>query len=85
MELVARPTILQVASSVGKKLVAEWLVRFREAAVNAKDAESGYTALHRAVYHGQIHVARYYYRYYSLHSTRDLALLKTSGNRGFPL
>ena len=57
---MARPTILQVASSVGKKLVAEWLVRFREAAVNAKDAESGYTALHRAVYHGQIHVARYY-------------------------
>ena len=57
---MARPTILQVAASVGKKLVAEWLVRFREAAVNAKDAESGYTALHRAVYHGQIHVARYY-------------------------
>ena len=24
-----------------------------------KDTESGYTALHRSVYHGQIHVARY--------------------------
>ena len=44
---------------MGKKRLVEWLVRFKDAAVNAKDAESGYTALHRSVYHGQIHVTRY--------------------------
>ena len=31
----------------------EWLVRVKEAALNPKDAESGYTALHRAIYSGQ--------------------------------
>ena len=37
----------------------EWLVGVKEAAINPKDAESGYTALHRAIYNGQIHVADY--------------------------
>jgi hypothetical protein len=49
--------LLHVAASVGKKNVVEWLLRFKEAAINAKDSESGYTALHRSVFSGQIAVA----------------------------
>ena len=48
-----------MASSVGKLKVTEWLLKCKMAMVNSKDAESGYTALHRAVYHGQIHLARF--------------------------
>ena len=33
--------------------MVEWLVGVKEAALNSKDAESGYTALHRALYSGQ--------------------------------
>ncbi len=51
--------LLHVAASAGRRSVVEWLVRFREAAINAKDSESGYTALHRALFSGQIGVAEY--------------------------
>ena len=33
------------------------MLRFKEAAINAKDKENGYTPLHRAVLHGQLDVA----------------------------
>ncbi len=52
-------TALHMAASVGKRAVAEWLLRFKEAAINAKDQESGYSALHRAVFYGQVHLAEY--------------------------
>ncbi len=52
-------TALQMASARGKRRTAEWLVTFRDAAVNAKDHESGYSALHRAAFHGQVHLAEY--------------------------
>ena len=51
-------TALHLAASVGKPLVLEWLLRFKGAHINAKDAESGYSALHRAIFQGQIHVAK---------------------------
>ena len=34
--------------------VLEWLLQCREAQLNSKDAESGYSPLHRAAFHGQI-------------------------------
>ena len=46
-------TLLHAAASSGRKRVVEWLVGVKEAALNSKDAESGYTALHRAIYSGQ--------------------------------
>ena len=49
---------LHLAASVGKPLVAEWLLRFKSALVNARDGESGYSPLHRAAFYGQIHMAK---------------------------
>ena len=34
--------------------VLEWLLGCREAQLNSKDAESGYSPLHRAAFHGQL-------------------------------
>ena len=52
-------TLLHVAASVGKKHVCDWLLKHKDAQLNSKDAESGYTALHRAAFHGQIDVVRH--------------------------
>lgn len=49
--------LLHVASSLGKRQLVDWLIRFKEAPINGKDGESGYTALHRSLLFGQIHVA----------------------------
>ena len=49
---------LHIAASVGKLKVLDWLLRFKGAQVNAKDGESGYSALHRAIFHGQLHIAK---------------------------
>ena len=46
-------TLLHAAASSGRKRVVEWLVGVKGAALNPKDAESGNTALHRAIYSGQ--------------------------------
>ena len=51
-------TPLHIASSVGKLKIVDWLLRFKGAHVNAKDGESGYSALHRAIFHGQLHIAK---------------------------
>ncbi|XP_059088832.1 inhibitor of Bruton tyrosine kinase-like [Tigriopus californicus] len=50
-------TLLHVASSLGQRQLVEWLIRFRESPINGKDGESGYTALHRSLLFGQIHIA----------------------------
>lgn len=47
-----------MASSAGRRAVVEWLVRHRGASLSQRDLESGYTALHRAVYYGQVHVIK---------------------------
>ena len=51
-------SLIHLAASVGKPLVLEWLVKFKNGQINSKDFESGYSALHRAIFHGQIHVAK---------------------------
>ncbi|XP_063243097.1 inhibitor of Bruton tyrosine kinase [Bacillus rossius redtenbacheri] len=50
-------TMLHLAASCGRAGVARWLVRSKDASVNARDLESGYTPLHRSIFYGQIHVA----------------------------
>jgi len=46
--------LLHVAASLGKIQIIEWLLQYKDAAINMKDVESGYSALHRAIFHGQI-------------------------------
>jgi ankyrin repeat protein len=50
-------TALHVAASKGRRRVVEWLVKHRDAVLNARDQESGYTPLHRSLFYGQIDVA----------------------------
>lgn len=44
---------LHVAASCGKSKVVRWLLR-RNADANVKDGESGWTALHRSLFYGQL-------------------------------
>ncbi|XP_076259663.1 inhibitor of Bruton tyrosine kinase isoform X2 [Rhynchophorus ferrugineus] len=46
---------LHLAASCGRNDLVQWLVECREADINIRDKESGYTALHRSVYYGKIH------------------------------
>lgn len=50
-------TALHFASACGRKKVVQWLVRNKGAHINAKDLESGYSALHRSVFYGKINSA----------------------------
>ena len=52
-------TLLHMAAAMGKKAVVEWLIKYKGAQLNTKDSESGYTALHRALFYGHINVARF--------------------------
>lgn len=49
--------LLHMASSRGLNDVLEWLIERRHADIDVKDKESGYTALHRSVFYGQLHTA----------------------------
>lgn len=46
---------LHLAASLGKKALLEWLVVSKNADLTVKDKESGWTALHRSAFYGQIH------------------------------
>ncbi|KAM4580467.1 inhibitor of Bruton tyrosine kinase [Odontesthes bonariensis] len=48
-------TALHLAASLGKKTLLEWLLESRSADLMVKDKESGWTALHRSAFYGQIH------------------------------
>ena len=51
-------TVLHVAVSCGKWQIVDWLLNVKNVDVGGRDAESGWTALHRAFFYGQIHCAR---------------------------
>lgn len=51
-------TALHVAASLGKVELVRWLLEQCHADVDARDRESGWTALHRAVFYGQLHCAK---------------------------
>ncbi|GJQ66288.1 hypothetical protein Trydic_g4335 [Trypoxylus dichotomus] len=50
-------TALHLAASVGRANVVKWLLRRKQININAKDFESGYTALHRSIFYGKINAA----------------------------
>lgn len=48
-------TPLHLAASLGKRDLLQWLLDCKRADLLAKDKESGWTALHRSAFYGQIH------------------------------
>ncbi|TRY93656.1 hypothetical protein DNTS_001112 [Danionella cerebrum] len=46
---------LHLAASLGKRDLVQWLLESKQADLQAKDRESGWTALHRSAFYGQIH------------------------------
>nr|XP_005157916.1 inhibitor of Bruton tyrosine kinase [Danio rerio] len=48
-------TALHLAASMGKRELLQWLLDCKHADLLAKDKESGWTALHRSAFYGQIH------------------------------
>lgn len=48
-------TALHMAASMGKKALLEWLLEIKNSDLTVKDKESGWTALHRSAFYGQIH------------------------------
>uniref|UniRef100_A0A8B9RHS2 BTB domain-containing protein n=1 Tax=Astyanax mexicanus TaxID=7994 RepID=A0A8B9RHS2_ASTMX len=48
-------TALHLAASLGKRDLLEWLLDSKSADLLVKDKESGWTALHRSAFYGQIH------------------------------
>ena len=49
---------LHVAASCGKTDMVDWLVAEKHQDLSQKDRESGWTALHRALFYGQLAAAR---------------------------
>jgi len=47
-------SLLHEAAARGLLKVLEWLLRQKDAPLNGKDTESGYSPLHRAAFHGQL-------------------------------
>ena len=49
---------LHVAAACGRTDIVEWLLEEKKSDLEQKDVESGWSALHRAVFFGQLGVAR---------------------------
>uniref|UniRef100_A0AAQ5YCA8 BTB domain-containing protein n=1 Tax=Amphiprion ocellaris TaxID=80972 RepID=A0AAQ5YCA8_AMPOC len=64
-------TALHLAASLGKKALLEWLLESKSADLTLKDKESGWTALHRSAFYGQIHCLISLVRHGALLSTQD--------------
>ena len=52
-------SLVHIAAANGQVSVLEWLIRSRDCQLNSKDTESGYTGLHRAMFHGNIRTVVY--------------------------
>lgn len=50
-------TALHSSASYGNLQVVKWLLKNKNGNINARDNESGYTPLHRALYFGRINIA----------------------------
>ncbi|XP_053737434.1 inhibitor of Bruton tyrosine kinase isoform X2 [Synchiropus splendidus] len=64
-------TALHLAASLGKKALLEWLLESKNADLTAKDKESGWTALHRSIFYGQIHCLISLVKHGGLITTQD--------------
>ncbi|XP_028281247.1 inhibitor of Bruton tyrosine kinase isoform X2 [Parambassis ranga] len=64
-------TALHLAASLGKKALLEWLLENKSADLMVKDKESGWTALHRSAFYGQIHCLISLVKHGGLLSTQD--------------
>lgn len=64
-------TALHLAASVGKKALLEWLLESKSADLTVKDKESGWTALHRSAFYGQIHCLMALLKHGGFLSTQD--------------
>uniref|UniRef100_A0A3Q4BQQ8 BTB domain-containing protein n=1 Tax=Mola mola TaxID=94237 RepID=A0A3Q4BQQ8_MOLML len=64
-------TALHLAASLGKKVLLEWLLERKSADLTLKDKESGWTALHRSAFYGQIHCLISLVKHAGLLSTQD--------------
>ncbi|KAM6995634.1 inhibitor of Bruton tyrosine kinase [Tautogolabrus adspersus] len=64
-------TALHMAASLGKKSLLEWLLESKNADLMVKDKESGWTALHRSAFYGQIHCLISLVKHGGLLSTQD--------------
>eukprot|EP00090_Calanus_glacialis_P008375 TRINITY_DN16703_c0_g1_i1.p1 TRINITY_DN16703_c0_g1~~TRINITY_DN16703_c0_g1_i1.p1 ORF type:complete len:1265 (-),score=475.87 TRINITY_DN16703_c0_g1_i1:242-4036(-) len=47
-------SLVHLATSTGKLQVLQWLLTYKDGQLNGKDSESGYSPLHRAMFHGQL-------------------------------
>ncbi|ESO93242.1 hypothetical protein LOTGIDRAFT_82061, partial [Lottia gigantea] len=63
--------VLHMAASCGKLDIIEYLLEEKEYNLKAKDYESGWTALHRALFYGQLAAARLLIQYKHDIRTRD--------------
>ncbi|XP_019711856.1 inhibitor of Bruton tyrosine kinase isoform X1 [Hippocampus comes] len=70
-------TALHLAASLGKKAILEWLLENKNADLTVKDKESGWTALHRSVFYGQIHCLLSLTKHGGVLSTQDKEGLST--------
>uniref|UniRef100_A0A3Q2QHR3 Inhibitor of Bruton tyrosine kinase n=1 Tax=Fundulus heteroclitus TaxID=8078 RepID=A0A3Q2QHR3_FUNHE len=64
-------TALHLSASLGKKALLEWLLSSKGADLMLKDKESGWNALHRSAFYGQIHCLISLVRHGGLLSTQD--------------
>jgi len=47
-------SLVHIATSTGSLKVLQWLLSYKDGQLNGKDIESGYSPLHRAIFHGQL-------------------------------
>lgn len=47
-------SLVHVAAATGNVSLLQWLIDHKDGQINSKDVESGYSSLHRAMFHGQI-------------------------------
>ncbi|XP_030640268.1 inhibitor of Bruton tyrosine kinase [Chanos chanos] len=64
-------TALHLAASLGKRALLEWLLDSKKADILVKDKESGWTALHRSAFYGQIHCLMALIKHGGVLSTQD--------------
>lgn len=63
---------LHVAASCGKTDMVEWIMEQMHGDVTRKDLESGWTAIHRALFYGQLATARLLVQVMLAYSTTHL-------------